>query len=182
MTMPEETTQVYSLEARLADILKIYPVERGSLWFAVESVWQEANPDYALIRNTRRYGHFGLVTSTLSAPQPTVVPLCHGHSQAHKSERWFHLRATGLNSRERERDSWFDIWHRFPVAWTEFFDAAIERNLDKPVLNPAEAQQLASIENRIKAKTQSDFERARELYQRHPAWRQHFPEQQGPGA
>lgn len=174
--MADNTRSCYSVEARLADILRIYPVERHSLWFAAEPIWERANPSYANVRNRKRKGHFGLVAASLVAAKPVTVPLCHGHSDAKHSERWFHLRVSGLTREEPNRMSWFDVWHRYPVAWHEFLTDAIQRNLDKQSLDEGERKHLERIEDEIEAKTQSDYTRALNQYQGHPAWQQHFPE------
>lgn len=174
--MAEDARFFYSVEGRLADILRIYPVERGSLWFAAEPVWERANPSYAMVRNKKRKGHFGLVAAPLVAANPVAVPLCHGHSEANKTERWFHLCASGLTREDPNRYTWFDVWHRYPVAWREFLSDAVQRNLDKPALDEGEIKHLEEIERKVEARTRSDYTRALHQYQRHPGWRQHFPD------
>lgn len=179
--MTSHSVHFYTLEGRLADFLRIYPVGRGSLWFAVEAVWERANSSYATVRNKERKGHFGLVAATLVATNPVVVPLCHGHSEMNTNQFWFHLRASGLTLEEPNRDTWFDVWHRYPVAWREFFTDELQRNLDKPAVDQNEMRDLEDVERRIRERTRSDHARAMQQYQRHPAWREHFPDCDLPG-
>jgi len=170
------TSDYYTAAGRLGDILRVYPVDRGSLWYVLEAVWGEANPSYADVRNPERTGHFGLGAATLTATQPTTVPLLHGHSSVQNREGWFHVRVTGVRAKEFSRETWFDVWHRYAVAWREFFTEGIQRNLDKKALSGEELVCLGEIEARIRQKTGADHARARREYQHHPAWRKHFPE------
>jgi hypothetical protein len=154
----------------------MYPVGRGSLWYVVEDVWEEANPSYAAVRNPERNGHPGLAGAALTAVLPTTVPLFHGHSGKRNREDWFHLRVTGISPDNPSHETWFDVWHRYPVAWREFFTERVQRNLDKKALSGEETLRLDDIETLIRTRTQLDCSRAISEYQRHPAWKKHFPE------
>lgn len=166
----------YTLKGRLADLLPMYPVERGSLWYVWEDVWQTANPDYEKVRNKERIGHFGLCSSTLQSDQPVAIGLCHGHSHMFNFEEWYHLVVTGITTEEPERRTCFDVWHRYPVAWRDFFSDRVQRHLPRPSLSSDETEKLQRIESKIKKKIRYDRDYAIRQFQQNKAWQQYFPD------
>jgi len=167
----------YTIENQLDKILEILPRRRGDLFYVSEATWEEANPAYANVRNRDRKGHFGLVSTTLSAAVPVPINTHHGHSSCGRNEHWYHLRVQGLSRHEPDRDSFFDLLHTFPIPWRRFFRVrACARNLDKPCLSQQERQALDQAEHRILSRMQKHYEAVVAAYRQHPAWRERFPQ------
>jgi hypothetical protein len=160
----------YTVESRLKDILKIYPVKRGSIWIVGEDIWQDANDDYKTVRNKNRFSHYGLATTALDSDFHLPVQVSHGHSKCFCQERWYHLFIEGLRKESPSKSTCFDVWHRFPVPWKNFLQNKIERNLQKGSLSSNEMESLSKIEHAILNKLQNDFSKAVKIFRSNRAW------------
>ena len=168
---------VYTLENQLDKVLAVLPRERGDLFYVRESVWQEANPDYEKVVNRKRKGHFGLISTSLSAAHPLPIRTHHGHSRCHGADRWYHLAVQGMTREDPERKTYFDLLHAFGIPWKRFFRSteAVSRNLSKPHLDDGELSVLDHKEHQILSRMQHNYDGVLEAYQRNPAWRNRFP-------
>jgi hypothetical protein len=164
----------YTLISRLNEFLEIYPIDRGSIWWVEEDVWEDVHPDYKDVRNRQRKGHFGLVARTLDADYPGMVPVMHGHSATHRKTLWYHLQVAGISKDEPERLTHFDVWHRFAFPWREFFASRIYANLEKRCVTADESNYLEKIERLITQHMTNNYNQALEAYRKNPAWKNYF--------
>ncbi len=171
------TESPYTVKAKLPELLELSPVDRGSVWFMAEDLWEQALPSYQAIRNVERQGHYGVVVEALDPNKLGTVDTLHGHSKCRSDEIWHHLSVKGLSREKPTRATLFDVLHRFPFFWRLFFTARACRYLYRPSLTDSEYDQLTDIEEKIRRKFEQDAQQALKEYRRNPAWRDCFPGQ-----